>query len=101
MSDKIRYEDVEPLALKLVPEIRSEYYKSQSDLAPYPTDGWIEELHHIPEGDWRRLGATILFENLLIPFIMSLFEDEARNQRRIQEIMDWIETLAHHEDVNI
>ena len=101
MSNKIRYEEVEPTALKIVPEIKQAYYDAGWERVPYPTDEWIEELYHTSDDDERRLGATILFENLLAPVIMSLFEDEVGNKKRIQEIMDWIESLAYHEDIRI
>ena len=101
MPNKIRYEDIEALVLKNVPEIKKAYYDFGWEPIPYPTDEWLEELHHIPLKDVRRLGATIVFESILVPFVMSLFEDETSHRKRIQEIINWVENLAHHEDLRI
>ncbi len=101
MEEKISYDHIEAMTLKKVAEIRNDYYRLAGDGVPYPTDEWLEELLDIPHNDERRLGATILFESILVPFIVSLFDDEMNNRTRIQELMDWIEYLAHQEDVNI
>lgn len=101
MSTEMMFEEIEAFTLKKVPEIRESYYEFGWDPIPYPTDEWLEKLGKIPLGDPRRLGSTILFESILTPFIMDLFEDETGNKNRIHEILDWIESLAHYEDPRI
>ena len=101
MIGKVRYEEIEGLTLRIVPEIRDAYDSFGWDPIPSPTDEWVEELISLDNDDERRMGATIVFENLLVPFVMSLFEDEKVHTNRIQEILDWIEFLANHEDHRI
>ncbi len=98
---QINFEEIEGLTLKYIPEIRDAYDKFGWDSIPYPSDEWIEELINLDIHDDRRLGETIVFENLLVPFLISLFENEEGNNERIQEIMDFIEHLAIQNDSKI
>ena len=106
------YENIEPLILKQIPEIREEYlqnFRWWYDIEKIPlnplfdkeiiqTDVWLLQLFKQKE---YRIGATIVFENLSMPFLMSLFDNEKLNQKRLTEIWDWLEELASSENFEI
>jgi hypothetical protein len=93
------YKDIEPLALEKFPEIWEEYLL-ELDLKGYSTsENWIEELYQMPEDDCRRLGATIVFDNLMVPLIIGCLKD--MNLARLHEIFDWLETLASSNDFRV
>lgn len=94
-----QYKDIEPITLERFPEIWKEYLLER-DLKDYANlKDWIAELYQMPVTDDRRLGATIVFDNLLVPMIINLLRDA--NHARLQELFDWLEILASSKDFNI
>lgn len=55
----------------------------------------IAEMHNLPKHDMNKPGVTIVFEQLLVKFILELKQDK-KSANRLKEIMDWIEKLANH-----
>src|SRR5690606_4570770 len=49
--------------------------------------------------DPRRLGGTIVFDNLVVPLIVQL--SESGNNDRLEELFDWFEELASDENPEI
>lgn len=96
------YKDIEPLALEKIPEIWDEYRR---ELSIYPQHGAtsyedkLTELYQMPEDDPRRLGGTIVFDNLVVPLIVQL--SESGNNDRLEELFDWFEELASDENPEI
>ncbi len=94
------YNQIIPTLLEVVPEIKEqyvglgEYNLSDKDIEVMDR---IRKIHDLPYSDRKALGATIVFETILVPFIISLLND-LQKKRRLSEITKWIETLANHED---
>jgi|GEM_PF-2119071 len=55
----------------------------------------LAQLHNISGFDIRKPGVTIVFEQLLVRYIVDLSRD-VRLHERLKLIIEWIETLANH-----
>jgi len=91
--------------LKAIPEIKLQYedeakwyqsaYKSltKQDLEELNT---IATIHNIPQTN-DPIGETIVFENMVSPFIASLAPN-SQQRKRLEAVMIWIEGLANSKD---
>jgi hypothetical protein len=95
------YQEVVPELISLVPEIKAKYVEMNTGFGSNFTDKdvselkQIEELHNIP-GSKNSIGPTIVFENLLVPYVLEI-SDKGDNPVRLSEIMIWIEKLSNSE----
>ena len=101
--------DLQPLVLELlksVPEVTSEYERMKAE-SEEAKQFWKEEdyaeldkitaMHGLPKTDYSKPGVTIVFEDLLLRFMLELIEDK-KQLFRLKAIMDWIEQLANHQE---
>jgi hypothetical protein len=56
----------------------------------------LREKHQLPKLDYTKPGPTLVFEQLLISFLLDLIKDKQHVQQ-LTKIMDWIEQLASSE----
>ena len=93
------YLDVVPQLLDIIPELNQNYDKMNEGFGSKFSAAEIEELDkldeslRLPKVKQRSIGTTIVFENLLVPYIVSLATSE--DWTVLSKIMDWIEVLAN------
>lgn len=94
---------VVPGLLSAVPELRASYLQlvreeetSTQRLSPKDIEelNQIAELHDLPKRDLGKPGVTIVFEHLLLRFMLHLSEEYRFD--RLREIMGWVEELTSH-----
>jgi hypothetical protein len=92
------YQEVIPELISLVPEIKAKYIEmntgfgsdfTEQDIAELQQ---IEELHNLPNST-KSIGPSIIFENLLVPYVLEI-SSNGSNPARLSEIMNWIEKLS-------
>ena len=98
-----------PELLQNIPEIQTEYLEmllEYRDGAEKLSEQDIQELrdirimHNIPESDLNTPGISLVFDALVTPLIVKLAV-EKKSANRLSEIMEWIETLAKSEVLDI
>jgi hypothetical protein len=95
------YQEVVPELISLVPEIKAKYVEMNTDFGKDFTAKdiselkQIEELHNLPNSK-NSIGPSIVFENLLVPYILEISSKDS-NPIRLSEIMVWIEKLSNSE----
>lgn len=111
----IDYGHIEPMALEKIPEIWDEYLSElgigDPHKLPISRQEWIRALYDIPsifdsdvldaftEYEPQRLGATIVFDNLVVQFIIELLHK--RDIDRLEYLFDWFELLASDDNHQI
>lgn len=95
-----------PGLLSAVPELAPAYLQLQKEeqesaqrLSPKDIDelDQITKMHGLPKRDYNQPGVTIVFEQLLVRFMLELTEKcTPLHRHRLKEIMDWVEELAGH-----
>jgi len=91
--------------LRVAPELQSEYNKMLKE-AKGAGKSWtreeldvmeqLREKHQLPKLDYTKPGPTLVFEQLLVPFLLDLIRDKQHVQQ-LTRIMNWVEQLASSE----
>lgn len=127
-NSMIKLDDIEPMALEIMPEIWEEYLSElgilEPEVLPISREQWIQTLYQLPVpkreefesfDEWyakwnevnnpsnsrvaRRLGATIVFDNLVVYFLVDRLQKG--DTKRLESLFDWIEALASNENEEI
>jgi hypothetical protein len=93
------YQEVVPELISLVPEIKTKYVEMNADFGSNFTAKDVSELQQIAElhnlsDSTKSIGPTIVFENLLVPYVLEI-SSNGSNPTRLLEIMTWIEKLSN------
>lgn len=99
-------QSVIPELLSAVPELAPTYQQmhqeaqesaqrlSQKDIDELEQ---IAQMHGLPKRNLSKPVETIVFEQLLVGFMVELAENSTpSHHRRLSEIMEWVESLARH-----
>ncbi|MFN8444519.1 MAG: hypothetical protein U0175_27290 [Caldilineaceae bacterium] len=78
-------------------EVESQNAKQYWSKKDYEDLDSIAKMHGLPKSDYGKPGVTIVFEDLLVRFMLEIAEDKGQAQR-LKPIMQWIEHLANHEE---
>lgn len=73
---------------------KAKHYWSKED---YEDLDQIVEMHGLPKSDFRKPGVTIVFEDLLVRFMLEIADDR-KQAKKLKSIMQWLEHLANHEE---
>ncbi len=108
-GDMREYNNVLPRLLIAVPEIRENYEEmlrenNSAHLLWTEQDSIdmheINQLHGLSETVQSSPGLTLVMENLLIPFLITLTANPSQ-ANRLADIMAWIEELASNSDFQV
>ena len=92
------YQEIVSDLLTLVPEIRAEYAEMNAGFGSGFSEHDVDELQQLEEtyertNNTNSLGTTIVFENLLVPYVVDIVST-GKNSKKLSQLMDWIEALA-------
>ncbi len=92
------YQEIVSDLLTLVPEIRAEYAEMNAGFGSGFSEHDVDELQQLEEtyertNNTNSLGTTIVFENLLVPYVVDIV-NTGKNSKKLSQLMDWIEALA-------
>jgi hypothetical protein len=70
-----------------------------TDFGSYLTSGDVDDLQQVQklhdlQNEKGSLGSTIVFENLLVPYVLKTSQDPT-NSSKLAETMNWIESLSN------
>lgn len=95
----VAYQEVVSQLMVLAPQLKGKYQELNTNFRRNLSDQdleesrLIEDLHGL-QSNQGNIGVSVVFENLFIPCILELANDQDKSTH-LSEVMNWVESLAN------